>query len=267
MKKTAGKYNKRNTKQNITKASNRGYGSNSINASYSRSSMRYVSNADIRNSIYSRYGGVPSGTSRSTNGYGTYMSAGSAYANSRSRAASRSNTASTIRYNMGSVAYDTAYVADTDVFTNTPKGKSKNKTVAKRAREVAPLSLLKTLFTVVMCTFFILSIVMFIASNSSSKEQLSDVKQQLAQLKEDNAELKNDIEEKIDLAQIEKEALKLGLQKPSAYQIVKINVPKESYTVQYGTEEIDEDSVGLKEVLEDFGKTVQKKLDKILRVD
>ncbi len=61
------------------------------------------------------------------------------------------------------------------------------------------------------------------------------MKAQLESIQEDNEYLRTSIEDNLDLKYIEQEAIKLGMQKPAEYQLMKINVPKESYTVQYDT--------------------------------
>jgi cell division protein FtsL len=248
-------------RRNTVKRSGKNVAASSVRRnSYSGRTSDYGRNTgyqpDYRSMVYSgstRYSGMERGTnerysySRSIRGYGNISSP---------------------RYNTGSVALDNAYEEERQPVTQTKiLSNSKKKIVPHSVREAAPLSLLKTIFTVLVCTGFVLGIVIFIASNTELKSQLTEARQTLTQLNEDNAELKNNIEEKIDLAKVQKEAEKLGMQKPSSYQTVKINVPKESYTVQYGTAEVDEKNITFSEVASNVMEDIQKLFDKILRVE
>lgn len=80
------------------------------------------------------------------------------------------------------------------------------------------------------------------ASNSSLRTNLVELQDRLVETKEDNEYIRVSIDENIDLDMIQSEAMKLGLQMPAEYQIVEINVPKDSYTVQYssGSSETEE---------------------------
>jgi cell division protein FtsL len=240
----------------------------------STNSGSYMSATEFTRNIYSKYGG-------DDGSYSAVNSAGrnDVYSYNRSVNTARRTAENTRRngyasgvgspmYNPGSEAYETAY--DNEWVPQKKESNTravKKKSVVQRVREVAPLSLVKTIFTVVVCTFYVLSIVICIASNNNYKTELVEAKNTLTQLESDNAELKNEIDDNIDLAKVEREAKKLGMDKPSAFQIVKINVPKESYTVQYGADEVSEDSVGFAEVVESITDSIQKKLDKILRID
>lgn len=78
------------------------------------------------------------------------------------------------------------------------------------------------------------------ASNSTKRDSIVNMQEQVATLQEENMFLENSIEESLDLKKIENEAVKLGLQKPAEYQIMHIQVPKESYTVQYSQSNANE---------------------------
>ena len=132
-------------------------------------------------------------------------------------------------YNNTSVAHDYSY-------------RSYNKAVRRKAvrqhkqKESIALSLPKTFATIAILFIFTLSLLCTHASNSSRRENIAAMKAELESIQEDNEYLRTSIEDNLDLKTIEQEALKLGLQKPAEYQITKINVPKESYTVQYDTQ-------------------------------
>ena len=64
--------------------------------------------------------------------------------------------------------------------------------------------------------------------------EIAELQESLDELKEDNYYLESDFDNNLNLEYIEKVAVeKLGMQKPSSYQIRYINVPKQSYTILY----------------------------------
>ena len=63
-------------------------------------------------------------------------------------------------------------------------------------------------------------------------------KSKLEDLKSANAILEAELTEQLDMDYIKQEATeRLGMREPQPYQVVYINVPKQSYTVQHDTEE------------------------------
>lgn len=80
-------------------------------------------------------------------------------------------------------------------------------------------------------------------------------KSELADLKASNAILEAEITEKLDMDYIKEEAIKrLGMSEPQPYQIVYIDVPRQSYTVQHADDEVQEDT----SVLSKFSNIVKK---------
>lgn len=143
------------------------------------------------------------------------------------------------RYNYTSEAFDYAH------YELTPPERRKKKTSKKkvryaRIREAAPLSMIKTYATIAVIFCFVLSLLCLYASNSNRRTEIANLENELLKAQDDNEYIKISIEDNIDLDKIQSEALKLGLQMPAEYQIVEISVPKDSYAVQYDTEEVTE---------------------------
>lgn len=66
-------------------------------------------------------------------------------------------------------------------------------------------------------------------------------KSQLADMRSANAILEAELTEQLDMDYIKQEAIeRLGMAEPQGYQIVYIDVPKQSYTVQYGADDVKE---------------------------
>ena len=179
-----------------------------------------------RNSSSTRYG---RNTYSSSRNYGSRN-----YSNYGMNNAERGYYSSN-RYNYTSEALDYA----TDAGVSAPR-KPKRRIVFARAREVAPLSLVKSYGTIeLLFTMALVNLIVF-ASNSTKRDSIVGMQEQVATLQEENMFLENSIEESLDLKKIENEAVKLGLQKPAEYQIMHIKVPKESYTVQYSQSNANE---------------------------
>lgn len=68
--------------------------------------------------------------------------------------------------------------------------------------------------------------------------QIRQQNNELSAIKSQNATLEAELAEQIDLEYIKQEAIKrLGMAEPQPYQVVYIDVPKQSYTVQYAADE------------------------------
>ncbi len=200
---------------NRTNYKNRRTGSNRNTAS---SAKRYPASTGYkykRNYFDTKSSGNTAGYTRATMGsssareYGYY---GSTYTS----------------YNPGSVAHD--YFYDTDI----PVRKQKKKRVNRaKEKEIIQLNMPKTIVSIAVIFAFSLALLCTYAVNSSYRSEISSKQAELAKIVEDNQYLKTTLEDNIDLNKVAKEAEKLGLQKPQAYQITEVQVPNESYTVQY----------------------------------
>lgn len=195
------------------------------NNSHKRTTNRYRTTASSRQG-YLRYNygsrSYTAPTTRTKNGYTrATMGSGSAkeygYYNSTFTS-----------YNSGSVAHD--YFYDTDI----PVVKHKKRT-AKRAKEkeIKQLNMPKTIVSIAVIFTFSLALLCAYAVNSSYRGEIASKQAELADIMEENEYLKTTLEDNVDLNKIESEAKKLGLQKPQPYQITEVQVPNESYTVQY----------------------------------
>ncbi len=67
-----------------------------------------------------------------------------------------------------------------------------------------------------------------------SGSQVSDLQDRLTELKEENHKLQSEFDNAVDLQQVEKRAMELGMQRPSAKQSVSVEVPVEDVTVISG---------------------------------
>ncbi len=83
----------------------------------------------------------------------------------------------------------------------------------------------------------------FMGANVIVAKKEMQIRQQnntLSAIKAQNATLEAELAEQIDLEYIKQEASKrLGMAEPQPYQIVYIDVPKQSYTIQYAADETE----------------------------
>lgn len=170
-------------------------------------------------SSYSRYNNYRSNVNSNTASYG------------------RNSYRYTPRYNYTSEAFD---YANDEAAVPVKKRRTLKKKVV-RVREAAPLSLIKTYTTIAVIFCFVLTLLCLYASNSSLKIRLVELQDRLVATQEDNEYIRISIEDNLDLVKIQEQAMKLGLQLPAEYQIVEINVPKDSYAVQYESKEVKKD--------------------------
>lgn len=78
----------------------------------------------------------------------------------------------------------------------------------------------------------------------AAEVELRQQKSSLEDLRATNAILEAELTEQLDMDYIRQEATeRLGMSEPQPYQIVYIDVPKQSYTVQYAAEETETPSV------------------------
>lgn len=85
--------------------------------------------------------------------------------------------------------------------------------------------------------------------------QVRQQKSDLTDLKAQNAILEAELAEQVDLDYIKQEAIsRLGMSEPQSYQIVYIDVPKQSYTIQYASDaaETEEESPSILSSLRNF---------------
>lgn len=85
-------------------------------------------------------------------------------------------------------------------------------------------------------TFFAFLIIMLcsFAANSQISINITTLNNELKQIKESNTVMETELIKNLDMEKIEKIAItQLGMQKPAKHQVIYIDVPKQSYTVQY----------------------------------
>lgn len=146
-------------------------------------------------------------------------------------------------YTYGNVAYDLNTAPQIVEEEQQPKKKKKPyvnpyrrlREDLKESRKVRIELFFCILFVFVCC----IGTMMAFASVEGKKKELDTLQSELALMKSANLELEADITEKLDLGKVAEEATtRLGMAEPQPYQVIHINVPKQSYTVQYDVEPV-----------------------------
>lgn len=161
------------------------------------------------------------------------------------RRSTRNSRYSNAYYSYSSEAYK--YYPEEDDYNYSSRKKRKRVKTRKKTKKAKAPSMqyeiavnekqehsLRTYFSI--CIVFACSLVTLCsyAANSKQKEYISSLNDELKHIQENNAFLETELVQSIDLGTVEKIAkTKLGMQKPEEYQQVYINVPKQSYTIQY----------------------------------
>lgn len=139
-------------------------------------------------------------------------------------------------YNSSSVAYD--YVTEREYYEPRRKQSIEKKKKAKKNKiqivnEVTVHSA-KIYIPLAMVFVFAVLVVFSNAMTIEQKATISQLKDELKQIEDNNTYIETELTKNIDLKEVEKQAAqRLGMQKPANYQIVYIDVPKQSYTSKY----------------------------------
>lgn len=165
-------------------------------------------------------------------------------------------------YSAGSAAHSIEPIQYPDI-DNTPmvipKVRKKRKSAIERYKNKQQIKNkalynLKFIFTSMVILFGCITIVMVDSMILEKQKNIKALTSELNNLKDENLGLKTKISEQIDLKNIEEIATKrLGMSKPSKNQMVYIDVPKSSSTVQYNVEsEIKEEKTGFLKLFKEF---------------
>ena len=160
--------------------------------------------------------------------------------NNRRRQYSNYHNYSNARYNYTTEAYSYAPAYDEYPEYNEGtrqrrrKAKRKAKVVYQKAEREMPMHWFKMVLTACVVFGFAIAILSAHAANTIQRDNILALTSELKEITENNVYLQTELTKNLDLNEVEQLAsVKLGMQKPAAYQTVYINVPKEGYTVQY----------------------------------
>lgn len=144
-------------------------------------------------------------------------------------------------YNASSSAYAYDYIEEEE------EKLTRKRTVQKEAQKVKVDKNNRVMhrikFAVAILAVFAGSVAMMASHATVLQQRVSNknLNSQLISLQNENVALEAEISDKVDLSYVQAEAIsRLGMTEPQAYQIKYIDVPKQSYTIQYDVEEEEE---------------------------
>ena len=134
----------------------------------------------------------------------------------------------------GSVAYDPSfYVGEEQAARPAPAKKPRPRTrpqkqpVVRQRMAVSPFAVVGVAGALLMLVLVIFGY----AQVYESASRLGEMRDTVAQLQEENQKLQNQYDSSINLEQIEERARELGMQQPTANQIVTLHIPAEDTAV------------------------------------
>ena len=157
-------------------------------------------------------------------------------------------------YTYGNVAYD---LKEYEAVQENKKRESRSRArhlTEHRENRIQTVRVLMAVFILFTGCIIFMGMHVMVANADVGIRQQQD---RLAELKAQTANLEAELAEQVDLDYIKQQATeRLGMAKPQPYQIEYIDVPKESYTVQYAADDTTEKKidVGLSSVWDFFMK-------------
>lgn len=146
-------------------------------------------------------------------------------------------------YTYGNVAYDMQ--PEFQPYYEKEQRQQEQKEAARQAAAERRENRIHAFWVVLVMLVMFLGCIAFMGAHvivANQEVQIRQQKSDLAALKSQNAILEAELAEQIDLEYIKQEAMgRLGMMEPQPYQIVYIDVPKQSYTIQYAADEITEE--------------------------
>lgn len=168
----------------------------------------------------------------------------------RPREAERSQKGS--YYTYGNVAYELQ--PDYTPYRVREEEEERRKEAARLAKAEAKERRISSVKMIGVALILFIGCIAFMGMNvmvDQAEVSLRKEKSKLEDLKSSNAILQAEMTEQLDMDYIKQEATeRLGMHEPQPYQVVYINVPKQSYTVQYEETESKTESSFLEKVKE-----------------
>lgn len=163
-------------------------------------------------------------------------------------------------YTYGNVAYDLEPVysplAEQKEQERERKRKQRNRARIAKAAAVERLRVSAKSFAAAFLLFF--GCIIFMGTNvivHNAEVSLRRQKSELEDLKSVNAILETELIEQLDMDYIRQEAKeRLGMSEPQSYQVVYIDVPKQSYTVQHAADDTAQERSWTQKIADLFKK-------------
>lgn len=137
---------------------------------------------------------------------------------------------------------------------------TKKKITYKTALNEKTFHSLRIYFAILVVFVFSMLVVSSNAMFTEQKQLISSLRMELKEIQDNNTNLKIELTQSIDNEAIEALAsAKLGMQKPAPYQIVYIDVPKQSYTTQHEIQSDSNTEQGFFQILQNINSYLKDK--------
>ena len=147
-------------------------------------------------------------------------------------------------YTYGNVAYELQ--PDYSPYRVREEEEERRKEEARVAKAEARENRISSVKMIGVALVLFIGCIAFMGMNvivDNAEVSLRRQKSELESLKSANAILEAELTEQLDMDFIKTEAAeRLGMSEPQAYQVVYIDVPKQSYTVQHNADDVAEDT-------------------------
>lgn len=163
----------------------------------------------------------------------------------------RSRTQAGSYYTYGNVAYELQ--PDYTPYRFREEEEERRKEEARLAKAEARETRISSVKMIGVALVLFLGCLAFMGMNvlvDNAEMTIRQQKNDLDNLKAANAILEAELTEQLDMDYIKQEATgRLGMSEPQPYQVVYIDVPKQSYTVQYAADDTAEDASFLAKIM------------------
>jgi len=161
-------------------------------------------------------------------------------------------------YNYGTAAYDIDFKKKEKEEKRRELEAQRHKNQLRQEKAEARLNIKQTLQLAAAAGIFCFGCIITIICISSVTEMrynITQLKNELNTIQNENIVLSSEISDTINLDYIEDRAInELGMTEPQSYQIKTINVPAQSYTVQYDDSAKEEPKIDMQLVKEFFSR-------------
>ena len=159
------------------------------------------------------------------------------------RNTNKTNTNTGSYYTYGNVAYELQ--PDYSPYRFREEEEERRKAAERLAKEDARENRRSSAKMIAVALVLFIGCIAFVGMNvmvDNAEVSLRQQKSELESLKSSNAILEAELTEQLDMDFIKTEATeRLGMSEPQPYQVVYIDVPKQSYTVQYNADDAAEE--------------------------
>lgn len=158
-------------------------------------------------------------------------------------------------YSNGNLAYNTTTAPQIEP---EERKRIRRKTKTKQTQKIKISGAVNSAKLVIFIGIVFMGCIITMESYAKVQEKIihiNNMADELNKIKSENSSLEAEIAGNLDISYIEQEAkTRLGMSEPQPYQIIYVNVPKQSYTVQQDMSKENKKGFSFKDILDLFKK-------------